>query len=526
MPGASQRAESAPRIRAFVALAVVALALTGCTTGPSSTYADSARRTLEELRRLDPNDRAAAVMAHASAAELDARAAFGIDDALGGIARADDVLAGLRAPLAQLIDVDAPEDAFTFAPAGIGTGGGVGTFLGLAFTAVGMIGDTAMTLADQGHSGSETAPLPGGTAQITVGEDGSLQSTFETTGTQGATTARMAATTAIESCPAADGTLDLSGRSDVSITVGAQTLRIELDVFVTGRLDDAAKLAESDYTYRHQTSESRGSTGQFFDHSGGPHTDLTVNRNSSQTSLEFAQSAVDSAATFADLVANDLLKVAQRGWESGRCVTVTLTPSHDPASLEPAAPVRIDAASTSTLDGRPTGGSVSGTLAGEGSLSPAGDAQEAPATLTYVAAAEKHRTGILTATSRSKRGFGTATMTLTTGALAYTASGGADGLIVSGSICSLKAGFVLSGGGTSFTFTPTSDDGGTYRMAGIEEGVSYVGEGSYSVDHDAAHQAIKLVLDGDMSLSTSEGTTGASLPDMTIPLTAMTDTCQ
>lgn len=68
-----------------------------------------------------------------------------------------------------------------------------------------------------------------------------------------------------------------------------------------------------------------------------------MNRSSGQATLEFAQSAVDSAAVLADLVASDLLKVAQRGWESGRCVTVTLTPSADPATLEPSASVNIEA---------------------------------------------------------------------------------------------------------------------------------------------------------------------------------------
>lgn len=512
-------AEDALRRRASLMLSVAALALTGCAAGPTSTYADHAQRALDELHQLDPDERNAAVMAHASAAESDARVAFGIDHALGGTPYADDVLAGLRAPLTQLVDSDAPEDAFTFAPASIGTGGGVGSFLGLAFTVIGMMSDTAMTLADQGHTGTETAAIPGGEAKITIGEHGSLQTTFEAAATQGSTTAQMSSGSDITTCPAADGTFELSGRSDVRVTVGALTLRIELEVAATGHIDDSATLAESNYTYRHQTSESSETTGQFFDHSGGPRSGLTVNRSSSQASLEFAQSAVDSAATLADLVANDMLKVAQRGWESGRCVTVALTPSHDPASLEPKASVNIDAAPISTLDGRPTAGTVSSVLTGEGSLSLDAGVQDAPGTLTYVAAAEKNRSGTLTVTSRSKRGVGTATMTLTTGTAAYTATGGADGLTVTGTLCSLEEAFGLAGNGTTFTFTPASGDGGTYRIAGTEEGVPYVGEGSYSVHRDAAHQALSLILDGDMTLSNSEGETGASLPDMTLPLT-------
>jgi hypothetical protein len=102
-------------------LGVAVLALTGCAASPTPMYADHARRALDELRGLDADERTAAVMAHASAAESDARVAFGIDHALGGTPHADDVFGGLRAPLVQLVDSDAPEDAFTFAPTSIGT---------------------------------------------------------------------------------------------------------------------------------------------------------------------------------------------------------------------------------------------------------------------------------------------------------------------------------------------------------------------------------------------------------------------
>lgn len=112
-------------------------------------------------------------------------------------------------------------------------------------------------------TGSETAELPGGEAQITIGEDGSLQSSFESAASEGATSAQVSAGSDIASCPASDGTFALTGRSDVRIAAGGATLRIELTVQVTGHLDDSASLAESDYTYRHQTSESSGTSGQF-----------------------------------------------------------------------------------------------------------------------------------------------------------------------------------------------------------------------------------------------------------------------
>lgn len=84
--------------------------------------------------------------------------------------------------------------------------------------------------------------------------------------------------------------------------------------------------------------------------------------------------------------------------------------------------------------------------------------------------------------------------------------------------------FTLAGGGTTFTFAPASRDGGTYRMAGVEEGVSYVGQGEYSLGRDTTHQPVSLILNGEMTLSTAEGAMGVTLPEMTIPLTP-TSTC-
>lgn len=499
---------------------LLAAALTsGCAADAGSAYDATAREALARLDGLTGDDLIAAVMTSAAAGEADARLALGIDAALGGTADADAVLAAMRAPLDELVDRGGPQFAIVPAGANAAGAGGVGSFLGLAFTVIGMMGDNAMTLADQGSVGSDASPVPGGEMQLTIGPDGAVTSSFETSVTEGSTSAQISASSDVMPCPAVDGTLELTATSDVRIAAGTTSMRIELEVVATGRLDDSAALVDRDYTYRHQTSETSNGSGAFFDHSAGAHSELTVNRNSGGATLEFAQSAVDSAATLANMIANDLFDAAKRGWESGRCISLTLSPSEDPTSLEPGTEVTVEVEPTSVLDGRPVGGTVTASLTGSGALASDGRTQDAPGTLRYTAADERNQAGTITVESRSKRGVGRATITLETGRRAFSASGAADGLTVSGVICRLSEPFVITGGGLSFTLTPGSESGGTYRMSGSEEGVSFTGDGAYRLERGPDGVATSIVLDGDMALVTPEGSTATSPVDMSISLT-------
>jgi outer membrane murein-binding lipoprotein Lpp len=495
---------------------LAALLLSGCVPGASDPYTESARQTLESLHALEGSARTEAVMAFAAAGEADARLASGIDAAVGG-ARADGVFTGLLAPLADTLGNGGPAATFTPASYRATGGGAIATFLGLAFTMIGEMGQSAMTNADNGEFGSESGPIPGGTGDITVTPEGHASSTFSTTLDEGSVHASLTASTDVQPCPAADGSVELSGSSDVSIAVGTTTLSISLEVVATGRLDDSATLVESDYTYRHETASSDGGKGEFFDHSSGANLNVTVNRSSSAATLAFAQSAVDSAAALADMVAKDMMDVAKRGWESGRCISLTLTASEDPGSLQPSTEITIDAAPTSTLDGKPAGGTVVAQLSGRGTLDPDGGTQDAAATLTYVAGDEKGDSGTVTAESRSNRGVGRATLTLDVGGQAYSAVGSEGELTVNGRICSLTAQFAVTGSG--LTFTPAGDWGGSFRMTGTVDGVGFIGDGAYTLVRDADFVATNLVMDGDIVLSLSDGTSVTSPTDMNITLT-------
>lgn len=485
---------------------VTALALTGCVADPNAQYTASARAALASLDGLTDNERIDAVLAFAATNEADVLAASAIDGA---------ELAPLREPFSSF----ANPDEIIFTPASYSRTADVGTFLGLGFIMVGWMGENGLNLADQGNVGTESGSVPGFEGEVTISPEGNVSGTLSGTQSASGTTATVSAETRVQACPDPDGSLELTGKSDVRLSVGTTTVSISLEVTATGRLDDTATLVESDYTYRHQISMSAGGTGEFFDHSSGASTGVTVNRESSTATMDFAQSAVDAAAVAANMVALDMLDNAKRGWESGRCVNLTVTPSEDPGSLEPNAEITIEAAPTAKSDGQPTEGSVVATLSGEGSLAQAGSKVDAAATYDYTAPDEKNLSGTVTFESRSNRGVGKATLTLETGSRSYSAVGTEGEFTATGIICSLASPFVLTGNGLTLTFTPADENGGAYQTTGSVDGVGFTGDGVYTVARDADFIATTVVVDGTMILSTPDGSTVASPANIDVVLT-------
>ena len=100
-----------------------------------------------------------------------------------------------------------------------------------------------------------------------------------------------------------------------------------------------------------------------------------------------------------------MANTAETAWKSGRCVV--LDPTTNPAQrtgLQPSTPVAISAAPRSKIDGGPVGGAVTGTLSGEGTLSPSGTKVPADASFTYTAPGTAGKAGKVSLEARSKRG--------------------------------------------------------------------------------------------------------------------------
>ncbi|CAN5398650.1 hypothetical protein BH10ACT7_BH10ACT7_09810 [soil metagenome] len=502
------------------ALTLVAVILTGCVADPNAQLSESARQTLASLEDLGREERVAAALALAGENEADARLAFGVDRALGGTEIADEVLDDLHAQFDEI--TERRELTTTFVRSSFMTDSsgpsGLDTFVGTGFVAIGWIGEQGVDSAGKGNVGSDIEEHGGTRTETTITDDG-VSAGYSTELSSGEATAQVSAETDLQFCPDPNGNLELTGKTSLTLRVKNVSMAISLEVTATGQLDDSANYVSSEYTYRYQTGATIDGKGEFFDHSGNSNGDLTINRGSSNVTVEFQQSAVDAAAALADMVAGDLYRNAKRGWESGRCVTVTVTPSADPENLELSSEVSIEVAPHSTLDGQATGGTVVATFSGSGSLDRDGSTVDAVATYTYTASDEKGFGGTMTIETRSNRGVGKTTLGLVTGTQAFIAEGSDGAFSGSGTICSLTAPFTFAGSGISFEFTPANGEGGTFRLSGSDDGVSYTGDGTYVVVRGSDGIATSLVVDGDVVVNSSEGTTTAAPADMTVVLT-------
>lgn len=177
------------------------------------------------------------------------------------------------------------------------------------------------------------------------------------------------------------------------------------------------------------------------------------------------------------------IEAARSGWQSGRCIDLQTSVSDGPTGLDPNTNVTITAKPRAKSDGASAGGTVSATLTGgEAAVDPSSTPLPADAEFTYTAPGERDKTGQVSLESRSKRGVGKAVVNLDTkGTPAFSASGGEGDWVASGTICSLEEPFVLDGSGLTATATPTGNNSGTWTLTGDAAGVTWDGNGTYTV---------------------------------------------
>ena len=224
---------------------------------------------------------------------------------------------------------------------------------------------------------------------------------------------------AVAPCPSADGTFVATATIDVSATKGSVGQNGTLDVKVAGHVDDDARLTSSDVEYRMQWAKFGGPRGQYVD-VGGTFGGATLRRSGGAATNEMAIGAAAFGSLLAMLTKHFLEEAAQKGWESGRCVRLDVTPSAGPKDLEPSQEVSVLAAPRSKMDGAPAGGSVKAVLtAGGATVSPSATKVRADATFSYVAPDQIGRSGTVALEARSKRGVGKATIEFTTAVGTY-----------------------------------------------------------------------------------------------------------
>ena len=343
---------------------------------------------------------------------------------------------------------------------------------------VGMLADAVVSAADDLKPGQRET-LPGTGSQITgTLQESALSMDFD--GQQDGVAITFKLSLSVHPCPDKDGRFDLAAKLDVHTSKGGAGTNGTIDIKVSGRVDDDARLAGADVTTNTQWADFADGHGGFLDYTmtrtGGAYA-YTANRTGGSVTAELRKTAVFMSTFLAYMVENRVVKAAEKSWSSGRCVELKVTPSDGPENLEPGSVVSVLAEPRSKLDGTPTGGKVTATLTGGGaSVGPNGTPVQADASSTYTAPGEPDKSGTVAYESRSKRGVGKAGLTFKTSApAAYRITGGLQDWKVNQVVCDITKPFTLKG------------KIGSMKMSGGLSG-TYVFDGMFSAHYEGTYQ--------------------------------------
>ncbi len=364
---------------------------------------------------------------------------------------------------------------------------GMGLFAGLVTVLLGAEGAvTASNDAKEGappESGSiGAAGQAGSEAKLTASLSKAL---FDAAykGTEGGVDTNFRTSLVIGPCPDPEGKFQATAVVDTAASKGRVGQTLKLEVTVSGRTNDEAEVAEVDVTARTQIADFSGGKGQFVDLTVGIPNDgratATFNRSGGTVTDTFVGDAIRVASLFEVVARDALVKGAQKGWESGRCVRLQPAASPGPKGMKPSSTSTITAAPRSKIDGGQVGGTVTATLAsGTTSVTPSDGKIPADATFVYTASPEKDQTGTVSLTARSKRGVAKASVDFDTKqTAAYRVVGGKQKFVVDEVICDIMVPFVLHGGGLNISFTGGLAGSYKYSVGGMA-----TGGGAYTID--------------------------------------------
>jgi hypothetical protein len=459
----------------------------------------------------------------------------GLEKVLGGPAKADAAYTSLvKAVDAETVDWIRPHSFGRFG-AFTPTDDPAGAALSVMFSAL-----TGLVMNPESMVVSSNELAPGQSVSIPDSGLGTITGTTERVLADGSKETTSAGLTAkmqihmdLVPCPEKDGTFTAKASMSTSIltTDGSYGITMSLDSSVKGTVNDDAELASSEgqgTTSSGTVTGSKPSKATFTVSrtiAGGKVTGATV-RPTLGTLLapdKLIENTADLANMLESFVNGSLLKAAEKGWKSGRCVS--LEPTTAPAQrtrLKPAATAIITAQPKSKVDGWPVGGTVKATLSGESAVDPAGTKVPSVARFTYTAPNQKDKTGTVSLEERSKRGVAKADVSFNTNSTSYEAVGGLDEFQGTGTICSLSQPFRIEGSGVTHSYFPTSDTGGTYEYFGTMSGFKVKGKGTYTVKAD--DKGGTLTATGTGQVKTPAGAVSASGTE-TYTLTP-TDKCQ
>lgn len=406
--------------------------------------------------------------------------------------------------LAQAIAATGPQGVRRPAQ-GIATSGGM--------SAVGLLIDVVSRLttsAQQPYTSSfetTTSPSSGGTMTLggKLSGDGagstSTEITIETKveSADGRTvTQRISGAVSGPVCPDEFGLLDLEISGEMEVTGdGSARARHTFKGAVVATFDDNGEMADIDVEVNVQ-SDRTGPDGRaaFVDANFGwqignafgagattaTERDVQVNRTSESVKSDPQQADRDMVADGRDAATKFILNALvfrRSSIQNDGCVDVV---AEAPGTVGASQVVPFDVATRHVVEGVELDKRIEATLSGEGSIDPT-TLPATPDTIEYTAGEEGGDTGTISLVSRSRRGIGSATLTIKV-ADTYRVDAPAGVLRIQGSVCSLDAPFTLSVVGEingTLTFTPTGPEGGTYAGSAALGRGSMTWVGGYAV---------------------------------------------
>lgn len=428
----------------IVGLAAGALLLTGCSSGASSgtsssetsapaSGASAVAGSSTASSANDPFTAEVAAFAALSPAEQEKRLAtdsLAAELALLPASDADAYAAATAAMIAQARAYAADPNFGKFGAGPVRTeDAGYGGMLFASWLLTGL----GVSAAVGGSNGAEQ----GAPAQTFTKKDSSksISSEMTMTGTVDTATFDMSMTSTdkdvtgtmhlkgtVNPCPDVGGrftakvTADISGASS---TEGGN-LASTVDVSLQGLVDDNADLIGYETTTN--TQAKSGSRGQIADVSA------TIQRTGDTLAVTGAKdngaagAKPGEAAQWTTLgvltegmIVNTLMDGIKKAIESGRCVKLNAptTPAKT-TRLPVSSTVSISAQPRSKVDGKPAGGTVTGTLNGGAALDPAATKVPADATFTYTAPDKEDERATVLLEARSIRGVGKAEIPMDT----------------------------------------------------------------------------------------------------------------
>lgn len=382
-------------------------------------------------------------------------------------------------------------------------------FAGLMMNAV--AGSAVSSMSDERLSElAAKGPLKfdgkGGSAEIQVGQDGSISQSMEYEVNESGLNGKVAIKTQMTACPDREGRVEVAMEVDSRMSVsskpgtgGSLHSSFKYERF----LDDDARLMPGDdgaaINARIKMTGSENFESQSVDITfGRARGGETIFEKHGERGLsifrpdevEHTRRLLEASAVMQALIAEIMLRgIGQANgapWESGRCVKLDVTSSPSKRrGIRPNTAFDLEARPRATADGRPAGGTVTAVLRGGASLQPASGKVAADARYGYAGPDKKNEEASIAFEARSKRGVGRATLEFDTKAVrAYAAEGGLDEFHGTGTICDLGQPFTINGSGNTVTFTPSSERGGSYAYQGNMSGVGVSGSGTYTATAD------------------------------------------